>query len=345
MNSSLIIIGIFIVILSTIIYFIKNSKEILKYVSNNKIVKNIIIIIEIVLLIFVLVYSVKKIIAIKNNVNAYIVIKENRAMYALHDKKIQIENNFYKNVMSKEYLNQNSQSPYIPDGFEYIEGTWNTGFVIQDSNKNQYVWIPCTNKENTNIPILKRKNFATKALISKDTCNNENYEEFLTSALENGGFYISRYEIGKENEKPVSKANREIFKNVNRDQANNIIEGMYKNINCELINGYAYDTTLSWVMSNNKTVISNVSIDNAVTGRKAYNNIYDLFDNIMELTLETSYDTVIIRGYPYENADAEEKILSVFDMTSSNVDRQAILKEESSFATTTLLGFRTIIYK
>ena len=45
---------------------------------------------------------------------------------------------------------------YIFEDFSYVEGEWNTGFVIEDKDKNQYVWVPCSNIENIDVPKLEK---------------------------------------------------------------------------------------------------------------------------------------------------------------------------------------------
>lgn len=349
MDAKIVEIGLFIVLITIVIYFVKKANLIFQYINKNKVIKRII---EIIMFIVIfgasIIFLRNQILGIKENISIYKYVTESKKMFNIYDEKISKENKFYKNVISQEYETQNSRLPYIPQNFEYVEGEWNTGFVIQDMNKNQYVWVPCTNKENTEIPKLQRKNFSINSLISKDECNNESYEKFLISALENGGFYISRFEIGEENNKPVSKANSKILKDMTRDEAIDIVNEMYENINCELINGYAYDTTLLWIKNNNEIYINNINCNDEkiYAGRKAYNNIYDFFDNVMEITLESSYDTVIIRGYPYIPTDKIENIsLSKTGMDLENFDRRSILKNEKNFTSNTILGFRTIIYK
>ena len=76
-----------------------------------------------------------------------------------------------------------SYNPYIPNGFTYKEGTWDTGYVIVDNNGNEYVWVPCSNKVNGNIPKLEKVIFSNETFISKDICINEGCEKFLTNAL------------------------------------------------------------------------------------------------------------------------------------------------------------------
>lgn len=266
-----------------------------------------------------------------------------------NDNILQEEFEYYNQSINKEYLNQSSTQPYIPTGFSYIEGEWNTGFVIQDENENQYVWVPCTNVENEDIVKLQRYNFTEDPFIDKDLCTNEEYEEFITSALENGGFYISRYEIGKEADNPVSKSGIEVWSKITKETATNIIDSMYKNnneIKCKLMNGYAYDTTLLWLMKTNELEITRHNIvENTfiTTGTKSYNNIFDFVDNVMELTSEENYGTVIIRGFAFSSKLSE--IASSYGVTISNYDRLSIYEDDDYFSDGTLLGFRTIIYK
>ena len=259
----------------------------------------------------------------------------------LRYKKILEENEFYKTAIEKEYTNQTYNLPYIPEDFSYVKGEWNTGFVIQDSNGNQYVWVPCTNKENLEIPILQRKNFSEDAFISKEMCTNEKYKDFINSSLENGGFYISRFEIGNENGNPVSKKNVEVLTELKKEEAKEIINRIECEINCELANGYAYDTTLEWLLQNNKIEETNNNVkEPIISGKKSYNNIYDFFDNTLEITSETNYGTVIIRG-----AFLKEQNGETFGFSINNLDRISILEDENYFSDGTKLGFRTIIYK
>ena len=73
------------------------------------------------------------------------------------------------------------------------------------------------------------------------------------------------------------------------------------------------------------------------TGRDgSYNNIYDLFDNVLELTLEKCYDTNIERGFYL--LDYFEKYGNFLE---KNENRFSTLENESNNNT----SFRTIIYK
>lgn len=351
MNSTIFYIGISIFVISICIYIIKN-KDILTKIEqykDKKIIKFIRIIIFFVVIIFFIMFLYNKIIELNGLIKWYKISKENDLMFEEYDKKIIEENKLYKEILNRKFENQKYLEPYIPDGFSYVEGTWNTGYVIQDNAQNQYVWVPCTNEDNLDVEKLQRSNFSTKAFISKDLCNNKEYEEFLNSAFENGGFYISRFEIGNENDKPVSKKNVKIWNDVTINEVENIINTMYENINCKLINGYAYDTTLSWIMKNNDVKTNILDVDKKetlLTGKQSYNNIYDFVDNVMEFTSEEYYSNIIIRGFPYEiNEQNKEMALKNFGYDIENFDRFSINDNEDYFTITTVLGFRTIIYK
>ena len=257
-------------------------------------------------------------------------IKQNISEYR---EKIQIESEVYDEIMSKTYNIENCQNPYEIEGFEYVEGTWDNGYVIEDSQGNQFVWVPCTNEENElGIEILKKNNFSNDAFIKSFDCNEENYEEFLRSALENGGFYISRFEIGKDEDgNPVSKESHEIWTNITRDRAMKLATNMYNNINSELINGYAYDTTFSWII-NTENVKAQIKNDDKYTGTQCYKNIYDIVDNIYEITTEDCYGVIIYRGI----------IPDTKYMTTTEFDNRLSGSTNYKYEN---LGFRTILYK
>lgn len=338
MNKNIIIIGISVVIISLLIYFIKNYNTIesfIKKINKNKKVK----IIKSIIYILIIVWGIyfKSISNIYINIDRLKAVKENEIMFEEADKKIEEEKKFYKNSIKQEFENANSESPYIPEGFSFVEGEWNNGFVIQDEFQNQYVWVPCTNKDNSNIEMLSKREFDPQVFVGIENCYDEEYEEFLKSALENGGFYVSRYEIGKENDKPVSKPNVEIWSGITRNDAQEISKKMYTNGNLKssLINSYAYDTTLAWLEKTNEIEAYkyDMSKDEKIfTGRNKYNNIFDFTDNIMEYSLETNYDTVIIRGFAYSE-EIEDR------------SRYAILKDDNYFDNVSIISFRTILYK
>lgn len=345
--KEIILLGTVIVIISIMIYLIKNFEEIKKYTENKK-MKVLFFIFKIIALFMIINYIYLQGQRLIAKIEWYQIATKNDKINEYSDMKISEESKLYLEIIKKDFENQKYNEPYIPTGFKYVEGEWNKGFVIEDENQNQYVWVPCTNKNNIDVKKLERRNFSNQAFISKDVCYNEEYEKFLISALENGGFYVSRYEIGNENNTPVSKANVKIWNGITRNEAIKIINNMYTNINCELINGYAYDTIFSWITNTNEIKINVVDIEktnNLYTGKQSYNNIYDLFDNTMELTLETNYSNVIIRGFPNKLEEASKEIASSIGFNISEFDRFSIQETDNYFTITSLLGFRTVLYK
>ena len=251
---------------------------------------------------------------------------EDSKEYEEFDNIIEEEQLFYNGIKNK--ISDIKKEPYIFEGFKYLEGDINSGYVIEDQNENQYVWVPC-NKYN-----LNKFYFCEDSFIDLKYCYDIEYKEFLNSVVENGGFYISRFEIGNEEGKAVSKMSVPIWNNVNRKEAQEIISNMYENVNCELINGYAYDATFKWLQNSSEYDIYEYDFKNSSSeikcGRNKINNIYDFTDNIFELTIENDYDVCVVRGY-----FTDEKLYSRFAVDENAREMNEVLK----------LGFRTIIYK
>lgn len=329
------------VVLSALIIIVINSiesvREIIGSLKKNIVIRILFYILIIAVAITIIIGIINNIIKIKNGISNLKGAKINQIMFEESDKKIQEEHNYYKEMIGKEYQSD-SLKPYIPEGFTYKEGTVQEGYVITDEAGNEYVWVPCSNKESDGIPKLERRNFTELCSdidLSYNTTYNEKYEDFIKSALEKGGFYISRYELGLgENDSLVSKANKEIPINLTKKDFEEKIKEMYDGINCDLINSYAYDTTLSWILKNPEFTLYkyNKNDEEIKTGRKAINNIYDFTDNIMEVTQEVCYGTRIVRGFGY-NEDIEK--WSRYSLVSS---------QETYFDDYSLISTRAIIY-
>lgn len=125
-----------------------------------------------------------------------------------------------KNLGTREKNASKWNKPYIPVGFEYIEGSVEDGFVIQDTsnnaqtNGNEFVWVPVKD-----INDFKRYQF----LYNSGTTSQIDFIDLTTSTfyLENettseytsmknsvgkyGGFYIARYEAGISKKMPQEK--------------------------------------------------------------------------------------------------------------------------------------------
>lgn len=340
--GSEIVIGIGIVLISIIIYIVKNKDictENINKIKNKRVVKIIsnISLIIVVIIFMICVYNLLK--KINTNIEFCKTASRNDVLFEEFDERAEKELYFYEEAIKKDYGNVEKE-PYIPEGFKYLEGDVKSGYVIADSDNNQYVWVPCTNKDDENIVKLGKYDFSLESAIKNYNCVDLEYEDFIESALKYGGFYISRFEIGKENEKIVSKPNVKVLTNISRTQVIEKLDNMYDNINCKLINGYAYDTTLTWVKKSNEFEIDKVNIETqeVLTGRNQCNNIYDFTDNIMELSLEDFYDTIIYRGFDYGNILEDES-------RYNTLDQDICYKDIYNIKTMNIIAFRSVIYK
>ena len=245
---------------------------------------------------------------------------------------------------------------YVPGGFHLDkesntdeEGnaiTVEDGIVIEDGQGNQFVWIPTgayqtssgakTNEltrrqwgsANSNTEPTPRSGdsvinsyyYGEGATQNEDgepiTPVKTNIEGFKTSATNNGGFYIGRYEQGEGN---VCKAEVNAYVDVTRDEAKEAAESMYSEdtesevtATTELISSYAWDTALNFICQNSEygyelaTTTSsergNIGTSNKTTtgGYEAdcYSNIYDFLGNCYEWTTGYSSNTDSDGVYP-----------------------------------------------
>ena len=217
----------------------------------------------------------------------------------------------------------------IPGGFHIAEDSGTKveeGIVIEDSNGNQFVWIP-VGEYNVSTTInasgkltnnLSRRKFTVSGAteVNGDDVIDESFygegdsrsvaynqiNAFKTSATSNSGFYIGRYEQGEGN---VCKARVNPYINITRDQAKTQAEVMYSGnsyVTSELISSYAWDTALNFICQTNTagyrlTTASSSSYGNigtksiSQTGEYSldkYSNVYDLLGNCREWTTEYS---------------------------------------------------------
>ncbi len=223
--------------------------------------------------------------------------------------------------------------------------TVDQGIVIEDetgtaTNGSQFVWIPApndgkvyTNAERTQYKEVKlnRYTFAEDGTptaqnesnipnstqnfndLEKSTSGNStgNITAFKTSVATNGGFYIGRYEARKNSsEKLTSVKTDAVFNNVNQPDAATYSKKMYSaGIKSELINSYAWDTTIVFLQmfgGNDKYSSQNSSNTGSIattgTDIDKLCNVYDMASNLMEWTTETcvsSSYTCTYRGGTY----------------------------------------------
>ena len=191
------------------------------------------------------------------------------------------------------------KEPYIPSGFNYMEGNIESGYVIKDKTSgNEFVWIPVKGKvytayvkawdgkditlQSNEIKIsfsqLTRNLNCAGSIIEYtnwhedegDINDKKSIAYFKQSVVENGGFYIGRYEMGmpgqKEGDKPTLDFTNEArnikgtpvcikgvmpWTNIDYDVAKENLESMYNGeVQSAMLNSYARTTTLNWIDSN-----------------------------------------------------------------------------------------------
>ena len=242
----------------------------------------------------------------------------------------------------------------IPGGFGIAKDSGTKveeGIVIEDEIGNQFVWIPVRTYKTTEeekVNNLARRAWDTSGPIELDgdealgtyvvgegynssTVAYDTIEAFKSSANNNGGYYIGRYEAGTEAERiastaltvPLVQKSKIAYVYVTRNQAKTQSEAMYNGneyVKSELASSYAWDTALNFICQNSEygytlAFTVNSSLGNINTGIKSltgtyeadkYSNIYDFLGNCREWTTEcyTIYTTpCIIRGGWYSNGN------------------------------------------
>lgn len=194
----------------------------------------------------------------------------------------------------------------VPPTFEYIDGDSKTGAVIEDKNGNQFVWVPIneTNLYQRQI-FVNNGDEITAEDIEKLNINDINSynQEFNDSILNYEGFYIARFEAGKEDEKIVSKAGVLPWTQIVWQKARDLSIGMYSEndyFQTDLVNSYAWDSTCNWIRNTGSNIDDSTSygnyqnssdglnrvIETGSNERWKINNIYDMAGNAWEYTTE-----------------------------------------------------------
>lgn len=195
----------------------------------------------------------------------------------------------------------NKDNPVIPEGFRPVntesakwEGGANgptaeavsNGLVIEDKNLNQFVWIPVTYTEfqryegyydgelDSFLSHCGEADSAgenTNSQITESSVTETESKEMYASVRENGGFYVGRFEAGKENGNVVVKQEADVFNHVTwsknggmneeievegtEDNPDGAIElarnfdtlNGYTNVTSTLMYGVQWDAVMQWM--------------------------------------------------------------------------------------------------
>lgn len=264
----------------------------------------------------------------------------------------------------------NGEQVPIPEGYIVSENSdeniVNKGLVISDSRGNEYVWISCTVDSSSNKLQYKR----TEWVVEKDgTDNSRAIKDELTlkdidvtysktdtdngineeiskeivaqinaekeSIKKYGGYYIGRYEVGKDNKTAVIKAEQEPYVNIKWSKAYELAKGIGggEGATTYLCSSYSWDTAINFIQnttgknyatsiigfngnwksqevkdSSGKVIKPVNTAQRLNTGlTTALCNIYDMGGNVGEFTTELNpgtSETVVLRGGYYYNVPA-----------------------------------------
>ena len=265
----------------------------------------------------------------------------------------------------------NGEQVPIPEGYIVSENSdeniVNKGLVISDSRGNEYVWISCTVDSSSNKLQYKRTEWGVEKdgtdnsraikdeLTLKDIdvkysktdtdngINEEISKEIVAqinaekeSIKKYGGYYIGRYEVGKDNKTAVIKAEQEPYVNIKWSKAYELAKGIGggEGATTYLCSSYSWDTAINFIQnttgknyatsiigfngnwksqevkdSSGKVIKPVNTAQRLNTGlTTALCNIYDMGGNVGEFTTELNpgtSETVVLRGgHDYYNVPA-----------------------------------------
>ena len=202
----------------------------------------------------------------------------------------------------------------IPVGFSIVPGLddISEGLVISDVANdtenvgNQFVWIPVTDET----PYERNTSYADTSVSSKAYNDTDYLPDGITdeeTAVRSAkGFYISRYEAGKEGtNRLVSKKGATVWNNITQENAKATAKTMYASnthVKSALLSGIQWDMTMAFISSKprvdgtNKTydvtkadTSRHISGGLTIAGKNEADkvcNIYDLEGNAWEYVAE-----------------------------------------------------------
>ena len=200
----------------------------------------------------------------------------------------------------------------IPAGFKVADDSGNTideGIVIEDSEKNQFVWVPVS-KENFATEFVRREGYWDGSLDNMiSDCGEANAKgvnekvtetettkkeaiKMYASVKKNGGFYIARYEAGNDgNGNVVLKKGADVYNEIswsangdNMQETTGITGGAvelsrnfanaknYRTVTSTLIYGVQWDAVMKWMENVNNPNVEGKTYIQDSTGMGWYSD-------------------------------------------------------------------------
>ena len=181
--------------------------------------------------------------------------------------------------------------------------------VASVENCTQEVTINTNYKE---LSVFRAGNSATDSTAQNATARN--LEEFISTTLANGGYYIARFEASGTASKIASKYNQTVLGNITQPNAAKVAREMYGEVKennelvyaSDLVNSYAWDTAIVFIQT--YSVKTDYASHNESKTTKAftatgknndkYCNIWDMSGNAYEWTTEYSTSSHNSNFYP-----------------------------------------------
>ena len=245
-----------------------------------------------------------------------------------------------------------ADNPYIPEGFSVINDSIEEGFVIEDGDGNQYVWVPVENgkleRENALDPHFEETGGDATALVN--------------SVSQYYGFYIGRVEASqfeKDGETvAASMLGKVPWTNISYEEAIDYADKSaeafgYTDCYTSIVNSYAWDTALRWIDQTYENYSSSTNYGNysgtiyptGTTEQDTVNNICDLAGNVREWTTEI-YKEINDESSKNKKDDEENLIQRVVRSGGASLKRTPSSRiGYSEKQVDPYWGFRLVLYK
>ena len=246
--------------------------------------------------------------------------------------------------------------PYLPEGSTVIEGNLSKGVVIRDKNDNEWVWVEVpksifitatsnmsyTNIENDMIAYAsnyRKSNYMDSYYEGNGTSSEAEYNnlknKMLSSVYTNGGFWISRYEIGTDTVRtsasdssaiPVSRQDMYVYNWVTVSQAQELASNMKptNNQTASILFGIQWDLTLKYIEEKGDKTQSELGGDNESWGNYS-NSTFQITRGKYSNDNGTTY-TQVSETYTKPNNSSillttgvtdRNKVLNIYDLTGN----------------------------